>query len=49
MNKEISRQVENLKFCQDLSLDILKMLTDEQLNFTVGENMGTLGEQFRHI
>ena len=49
MNKELSRQVENLKFCQDLAMDILKMLTDEQLNFTVGKNMGTLGEQFRHM
>lgn len=49
MNKEISRQVENLKFCQDLAMDILKVLTDEQLGFTVGKNMGTLGEQFRHM
>lgn len=49
MNKEISRQVENLKFCQDLAMDILKMLNDEQLSFTVGKNMGTLGEQFRHM
>ena len=49
MNKEISRQVENLKFCQDLAMDILKMLNDEQLDFTVGKNMGTLGEQFRHM
>jgi uncharacterized damage-inducible protein DinB len=49
MNKEISRQVENLKFCQNLAMDILKMLTDEQLDFTVGKNMGTLGEQFRHM
>ena len=49
MNKEISRQIENLKFCQDLAMDILKMLTDEQLDFKVGKNMGTLGEQFRHM
>lgn len=49
MNKEISRQIENLKFCQDLAMDILQMLTDEQLGFTVGKNMGTLGEQFRHM
>ena len=49
MNKEVSRQLENLKFCQDLAMDILKMLTDEQLAFSVGKNMGTLGEQFRHM
>jgi len=49
MDKEISRQVENLKFCQDLAMDILKMLTDEQLGFTVGKNTGTLGEQFHHM
>jgi len=49
MNKELSRQTENLKFCQDLAMDTLKMLSDEQLDFTIGKNMGTLGEQFRHM
>jgi hypothetical protein len=28
---------------------VLKTLTDEQLGLTVGKNMGTLGEQFRHM
>jgi uncharacterized damage-inducible protein DinB len=41
--------LENWKFHRGLSLDILKSLSDEQLGFTVGENMGSLGEQFRHM
>jgi uncharacterized damage-inducible protein DinB len=30
-------------------MDVLKMLDDRQLEFAVGRNMGTLGEQFRHM
>lgn len=49
MNKEIQKKIEDWKFIQNLAFDVLKMLTDDQLNFTVGKNMGTLGEQFRHM
>ena len=49
MNKEIARQFENWSYIQSLSLDILKNISDAQLNLTVGKNMGTLGEQFRHM
>ena len=49
MRKGIARLIENLEFCQDLAMEILKMLSEQQLNFTVGKNMGTLGEQFRHM
>jgi len=49
MNKEIEKKIEDWKFIQNLAFDVLKMLTDDQLGFTVGKNMGTLGEQFRHM
>ena len=49
MNKEIKKQIDDWDFIQNLSLDVLKVLNDKQLEFTVGKNMGTLGEQFRHM
>lgn len=49
MNKEIKKKVEDWTWIQGLAFDVLKMLSDEQLELTVGKNMGTLGEQFRHI
>ncbi len=49
MTKEIQKQIENWRFIQNLAFDVLKVLSDEQLEFTVGKNMGTLGEQFRHM
>ena len=49
MDKEIKKKIEDWQFIQNLAFDVLKMLSDEQLDFTVGKNMGTLGEQFRHM
>ena len=49
MNKEIQKQIESWQWIQGLAFDILKMLSDEQLGLTIGKNMGTLGEQFRHM
>ncbi|HEY4487015.1 MAG TPA: DinB family protein [Candidatus Paceibacterota bacterium] len=49
MSKEIQKKIEDWTFIQNLAFDVLKMLTDEQLGFTVGKHMGTLGEQFRHM
>lgn len=49
MTKGIQKKIEDWRFIQNLAFDVLKMLSDEQLSFTVGKNMGTLGEQFRHM
>jgi uncharacterized damage-inducible protein DinB len=49
MNKDVASRLENWKFHRGLALDILKSLTDDHLMLTVGKNMGTLGEQFRHM
>lgn len=49
MTKEIQNKIESWKWIQGLAFDVLKMLSDEQLGLTVGKNMGTLGEQFRHM
>src|SRR3989344_8231560 len=45
----INAILNNWNFHRDLTLDILENLSEEQLNLTVGKNMGTLGAQFRHI
>lgn len=45
----IHKQIQNWQDIQSLTFDVLQSLSDEQLKFTVGKNMGTLGEQFRHI
>lgn len=49
MTKEIQNKIESWKWTQGLAFDILQILSDEQLGLTVGKNMGTLGEQFRHM
>ena len=49
MNKQLNYHFQAWKFHRGLALDILKSLNDEQLKLTVGKNMGTLGQQFRHI
>ena len=49
MTKDLISKLENWKFQRELALDILKSLSDKQLNLTVGKHMGTLGEQFRHM
>lgn len=49
MDTGIQKQIEDWKYIQNLSLDILKLLSEEQLGLTVGKNMGTIGEQFRHM
>lgn len=49
MNKKLISPYQSWRFHRGLALDILKSLDEEQLQLTVGENMGTLGRQFRHI
>lgn len=49
MTKGIKGQIESWKWIQGLAFDVLKTLSDGQLDLTVGKNMGTLGEQFRHM
>jgi len=34
---------------RQLTVDLLKELPEEHLDFSVGKNMGTIGKQFRHI
>src|SRR3989344_5988331 len=37
------------KFHRGHTIDLLKSCSDEDLNYVVGKNMGTLGQQFRHL
>lgn len=47
--RDIKKKIDDWTYIQNLGFDVLKRLSDEQLSFTVGKNMGTLGEQFRHM
>ena len=49
MNNKLNYHFQSWKFHRTLTLDLLKSLEDEHLKLTVGKNMGTLGQQFRHI
>lgn len=49
MDKQLNYSFQAWKFHRGLAIDILKSLNDEQLQLTVGQNMGTLGQQFRHM
>jgi len=49
MNKEIKLILEEWKSIRKLTLDLLEIISENKLNFTVGKNMGTIGKQYRHI
>lgn len=49
MDQEIQKTLEHWIELRQLTLDLLQAVPEEKLSFTPGENMGTLGKQFRHI
>lgn len=49
MDKDTQKALEHWKELRQLTLDLLQAVPEEKLSFTPGENMGTLGKQFRHI
>lgn len=50
MTESIEKQLSDWEFViQSLTFDLLQSLNEDQLSLTVGKNMGTMGEQFRHI
>ncbi len=49
MKPELKQALADWKEIRQLTLDLLDALLEEQLSFTVGKNMGTLGKQYRHI
>ncbi|HEY4493524.1 MAG TPA: DinB family protein [Candidatus Paceibacterota bacterium] len=50
MTKETQKQIDDwLEIINKLPFDLLKQVSEEDLSLTVGKNMGTLGEQFRHM
>src|SRR3989344_7803352 len=49
MNNKIKDFKKLWNFHRGHTLDLLGTLSDEELGFTVGQNMGTLGQQFRHL
>jgi|SRR3989344_3132788 len=49
MNNKIKDFKKLWGFHRGHTLDLLGTLSDEELGFKVGQNMGTLGQQFRHL
>jgi uncharacterized damage-inducible protein DinB len=49
MDKNLNYHFQSWKFHRGLALDLLGSLNEDQLKLTVGKNMGTLGQQFRHV
>lgn len=49
MEQELKQLLENWQAMRKLTLDLLDELPEENLSFTVGKNMGTIGKQYRHI
>ncbi len=49
MDKELKQLLTEWKEMRKLTLDLLDELPEEHLSFTVGESMGTIGKQYRHL
>src|SRR3989344_4956629 len=49
MNEKIEFFRRSWGFHRGHTTDLLKILSDEELSFKVGDNVGTLGQQFRHL
>ncbi len=49
MNRRLESLIDTYRLHRNLITDVLRQLSDEQLQLTIGKNMGTLGKQFRHI
>ncbi len=49
MREELKHLLEKWKDLRQLTLDLLSELPEENLSFSVGKNMGTIGKQYRHI
>ncbi len=49
MEQDLKKLLEDWQAMRQLTLDLLDELPEKHLSFTVGENMGTIGKQYRHI
>ncbi len=49
MNGPLKQKLETYRLHRRLIIDVLRELSDEQLGLTVGNGMGTLGKQIKHI
>lgn len=49
MKEELNIAIEDWKTMRQLTLDLLEVVPDDKLSFTVGKNMGSIGKQYRHI
>lgn len=49
MNEELKQILEDWQTMRQLTLDLLEEIQEDNLSFTVGRGVGTIGKQFRHI
>ena len=49
MKNELEEIMDKWETMRQLTLDLLKIIPEERLEFTVGENMGSIGKQYRHL
>lgn len=49
MNINLATKLEEWQSIRQLTIDLLCAIPENDLNFSVGKNMGSLGKQFRHI
>lgn len=49
MEAQTKALLEQWKATRKLLLDVLEIIPEQDLGFTVGQNMGTLGKQYRHM
>lgn len=45
----LQRTKEDFNEMRQLTLDLLDAIPEDKLSFSVGENMGSIGKQYRHI
>ncbi len=49
MRESLKQALDDWKQMRTLTLDLLEIIPEKHLSFSVGENMGTIGKQYRHI
>ncbi|TSC97092.1 MAG: hypothetical protein CEN88_192 [Candidatus Berkelbacteria bacterium Licking1014_2] len=49
MDQSLKTKISEWQSIRQLTLDLLDVIPDDKLDFTIGKNMGSLGKQYRHI
>ncbi len=49
MRESLKQVLDDWKQMRTLTLDLLEIIPEKHLAFSVGKNMGTIGKQYRHV